>query len=187
MTEQRGLFGEPMKSYRTGAMSDGERREKKRARERARQAKDPEKYCAQQCARDHARRAKDPEKHRIRNRASQRKSRNKLLAMLGEQCACCGISFPDFLQFDHVNGDGAEHRRQYWEKRGEGNKSLPLHELLRVIETGEREIQLLCGSCNFAKGTARFCPCGERAVNAPLPVLLRGTHRHHRQYGEGKQ
>lgn len=49
------------------------------------------------------------------------------------------------LQADHVNNDGAEHRKQ-------GNKGLPLYkEMLRVAREEPGRLQLLCANCHLIK------------------------------------
>jgi hypothetical protein len=37
--------------------------------------------------------------------------REDVIAAYGGRCACCGEFERDFLTLDHVNNDGAEHRR----------------------------------------------------------------------------
>jgi len=45
--------------------------------------------------------------------AKYRKSlRGRVFAHYGEACACCGEDTPLFLTIDHVNNDGADHRRE---------------------------------------------------------------------------
>lgn len=68
------------------------------------------------------------------------------------KCACCGESHIEFLGIDHINGNGAEHRRKigihsgssfyYWLK----NNGYP---------SGYR---VLCHNCNMAFGFDGHCP-----------------------------
>jgi hypothetical protein len=60
-------------------------------------------------------------------------------------CSCCGEKHDEFLSIDHINGDGADHRRMI----GSGatyrwltNNNFP------------PGFQVLCMNCNFAKGHA---------------------------------
>lgn len=70
-------------------------------------------------------------------------------AYRGYRCACCGITEPVFLCLDHVNNDGAEHRRK-------GNYcGLNLYRWLRK-HGYPPGFQVLCHNCNFAK---QFGPC----------------------------
>lgn len=70
----------------------------------------------------------------------------------GYKCSCCGESNPLFLSIDHINEDGAEHRRKhsvegkklyYWLKRN-GYPS---------------GFQILCMNCNWGKARNNgICP-----------------------------
>lgn len=67
-------------------------------------------------------------------------------------CACCGESGLPFLTIDHINGDGAEHRRTL---KGRGGKDF--YSWLRK-NNYPPAYQVLCFNCNMAKGTLEFCP-----------------------------
>jgi hypothetical protein len=78
----------------------------------------------------------------------QRKLRAEVLETLGGKCVCCGESEPKFLAIDHINGDGAEHRR----KIGKGIYSW-------LKKNGYPPgFQLLCHNCNIAKSFYGACP-----------------------------
>lgn len=77
-------------------------------------------------------------------------NRQLVLAHYGGCCSCCGESEPDFLQIDHIDGEGGLHRR---------------------IEASARNIcawlvrfgyplgfQILCANCNLARRWGRVCP-----------------------------
>ncbi len=67
------------------------------------------------------------------------------------RCACCGDSHIEFLTLDHVNNDGAAHRKEI----GAGQ----IYDWL--IDNGfPAGFQVLCMNCNFAKGKSRdhVCP-----------------------------
>ena len=51
------------------------------------------------------------ETNRRKDRRKYRKLRAQVIAAYGGACACCGENAPEFLQVDHINNDGAEHRR----------------------------------------------------------------------------
>lgn len=82
-----------------------------------------------------------------RRRAKRR--REELIAELGGECACCGENTYEFLQFDHVKGGGASHRRAL------GRSSLSTSDIRRA---GMENFQVLCCNCNFAKGIHGECP-----------------------------
>lgn len=68
----------------------------------------------------------------------------------GFQCACCGEETEAFLSLDHVNNDGAEHRRTT-DRRN-------LYRWLR--DNGYPDgFQVLCMNCNFGKArNGGICP-----------------------------
>lgn len=71
----------------------------------------------------------------------------------GRRCACphCTETNEYFLTIDHINGDGAEHRRQLG---GSG------HKLYKWIIDNDypNTIQLLCWNCNCGKNKYGVCP-----------------------------
>ena len=76
--------------------------------------------------------------------------RNAVLRAYGgdpPSCACCGETIHAFLTLDHVNGDGADHRRSvgnYW---------------LWFQRNGYPPgFQVLCANCNTAKHKLGTCP-----------------------------
>lgn len=80
----------------------------------------------------------------------------------GAFCSCCGETIVEFLTIDHINGNGAEHRKElgksytgtrfyYWLMR----KNYP------------PGFQVLCFNCNCAKSILGYCPHkGEKSVNS---------------------
>ena len=108
------------------------------------------------------------ERQRIYGKTPQRKEyENKLhrewrqdskfiaLAMYSEgelKCACCGENIIEFLTIDHVNNDGAEHRKKF--KIWSGWKTYDW-----LIKNNFPEgFQVLCMNCNFAKAHFGHCP-----------------------------
>ncbi len=91
----------------------------------------------------------------------------------GYKCQCCSETEPKFLQIDHVNNDGAEHRRQM---KGGGNH------LYGWLKKNGYPVgfQVLCANCNRAK---QFGPCphqvakeGYRADQVQPPIIYAGCH-----------
>lgn len=73
----------------------------------------------------------------------------------GNQCACCGEAEVTFLALDHVNGDGAEHRRSL--AAGYAGRTYQVY--LDVKRQGfPPTYQLLCNNCNIAKHRLGECP-----------------------------
>lgn len=76
--------------------------------------------------------------------------REAALMAYGGRCACCGEEGVVFLTLDHINGNGARHRRS--EPRA---KWLPQYLKLRGYPSG---YQVLCYNCNMAKRQGPACP-----------------------------
>lgn len=70
-----------------------------------------------------------------------------VLGRYGGRCACCGEKHLDFLNIDHVNNDGAEHRR---ETKNQQLSGAGMYRWLKRREypTG---FQVLCFNCNVSK------------------------------------
>jgi hypothetical protein len=65
------------------------------------------------------------------------------------RCACCGEGEIEFLGIDHVNGDGAQHRREV--------RPSAIYRWL-IKHKFPPGIQVLCHNCNLAKGYYGVCP-----------------------------
>lgn len=67
-------------------------------------------------------------------------------------CACCGENRFEFLEIDHINGDGKEHRDML---NGSGAK------VYRWIHSHKfpEGFQVLCVGCNSMKKKRMVCPC----------------------------
>lgn len=122
-------------------------------------------YC-KDCRREYAtaysreRYANDPDFRRKRNayqgernKVAARKLRAEVIAAYGGKCACCDESTPEFLAIDHVNNDGAEHRRLIG-----ASGSTATYAWLRRNGFPQDGFQLLCHNCNNAKAFYGQCP-----------------------------
>jgi hypothetical protein len=69
----------------------------------------------------------------------------------GPHCSCCGEHRVEFLTIDHVNGGGAEHRREI------GKSTRQLHLWLKRNNYPEG-FRILCVNCNFSIGIRGYCP-----------------------------
>lgn len=90
------------------------------------------------------------EAYRKRARDKDRRWYDEAIAAYGGKCNCCGEDKRYFLCLDHINNDGAEHRKglgstiALWAKRNNYPSSL----------------QILCYNCNNAKARNEgVCPC----------------------------
>ncbi len=70
------------------------------------------------------------------------------------QCACCNEHNLEFLTIDHINNDGAEHRRKLGIKNGFYRTS---RFLLRDGFSAS-DYQVLCMNCNYSLGNYGYCP-----------------------------
>jgi hypothetical protein len=86
-------------------------------------------------------------------------ARQKIIRLLGSKCSNvhCGFSDPRALQIDHVNGGGVKQIREY---QHHGNY---YHTVLKLIESGSHDYQLLCANCNWIKRAER----GEQPNRVP--------------------
>ena len=76
------------------------------------------------------------------------------------RCACCGETEFLFLQIDHVNGNGNEHRRETGRDGGQG-----FYEWLKSHKFPEG-YQVLCANCNIGKHMNNgVCPHASRSIN----------------------
>jgi hypothetical protein len=95
----------------------------------------------------------DIDASRARGRDNARRVKVEVFARYGNQCACCGESNLVFLTIDHINGDGADHRRRDIKLR----TGTSFYMWLR--RNGyPKEFQILCYNCNCAKRTGDDCP-----------------------------
>lgn len=84
----------------------------------------------------------------------QNRMRLKALGAYGAQCTCCGEKRVQFLCFDHINNDGADHRRSiFGHNTGGGHFAEWL-----IANNYPLIVQVLCHNCNMAKGFYGVCP-----------------------------
>lgn len=68
----------------------------------------------------------------------------------GGKCSCCGETTPQFLTIDHINNDGAEHRREI--------KNISIHHWL-IKNNFPNDFRLLCFNCNCGRQlNGGICP-----------------------------
>lgn len=94
------------------------------------------------------------ERHRETSRRNDKRIKDIVYAKYGGyRCACCGETEPKFLSIDHVNNDGAAHRREI--PRLQGKKIYSW-----LIENGfPKDFQILCMNCNWGKARNNgVCP-----------------------------
>lgn len=78
---------------------------------------------------------------RVRTRDWWRKLKHEaIMAYGGYRCACCGETEPKFMSIDHIENNGAQHRREVW----------GVSRWLKV-NGYPKGFQVLCMNCNFGK------------------------------------
>jgi hypothetical protein len=68
------------------------------------------------------------------------------------RCVCCGERTIEFLGLDHVNDDGAEHRRAV------GGGGRPFYTWLRKTAYTYDALAVMCHNCNMARAMYGQCP-----------------------------
>lgn len=91
-------------------------------------------------------------------KANRRIRHQVIMAYGGYKCTCCGETTPEFLQIDHIDNDGAEHRRHI----GKGYSVI----WWIIRNNFPPGFQVLCANCNHAKAIYGYCPHHrEKTVN----------------------
>lgn len=91
-------------------------------------------------------------------RAARRRERIKkqVFDLLGNKCVCCGEDESAFLTVDHINNDGADHRRRLTGDQHGGTLQV-YADILKDVDYRSK-YQLLCANCNLAKERLGYCP-----------------------------
>lgn len=82
------------------------------------------------------------------NAAAKLKLKLEIIAAYGGKCECCGDTHTEFLTVDHVNNDGAAHRKIVKN----------MYCWLRKNGFPKIGFRLLCMNCNWSRGTFGHCP-----------------------------
>jgi hypothetical protein len=88
-------------------------------------------------------------------------------------CQCCGERHIEFLDLDHVKGDGAEHRKTL-RRNGEGQRgdNRPVYRWARDNSYPDT-LQVLCHNCNRAR--FRYGRCPHERERCRVTHLARGS------------
>jgi hypothetical protein len=104
---------------------------------------------------------------RVKARDRIRSLRNNILNYYGGKCACCGEPRKELLALDHINGGGAEHRKEI----GDSGTAI----LWWIRSNNYPPIfQVLCHNCNYAKGKHGLpCPHIQERTLHPIDRMVR--------------
>lgn len=83
---------------------------------------------------------------------SNAKLKDEVFSAYGKECACCGECRIEFLTIDHVNGDGAAHRKLI------GQSTRHIYLWLKKNGFPKHGFRTLCMNCNFSRGVHGYCP-----------------------------
>ena len=72
--------------------------------------------------------------------------KKEIIDIYGGKCTCCDETTYEFLTIDHINDNGASHRREIKNSGGTA-----FYIWLREHNYPKDNYQLLCMNCNFAK------------------------------------
>lgn len=91
---------------------------------------------------------------RKKNREARKRWRLKLkykvIRSLGGKCECCFDTQIEFLQVDHINKDGKQHRKEI-------GRSAKLYKDMLKNPT-RHALRILCANCHFAITNSGTCP-----------------------------
>ncbi len=87
--------------------------------------------------------------HKVVQKKYKDRIRKEFQDAYGNKCACCGENTPEFLELDHINGGGRQHRLK--EKRD-------LYQVAKLEGYPKDKYRLLCSNCNHSLGTKGYCP-----------------------------
>ena len=77
-------------------------------------------------------------------------ARDALYKHYGNKCACCGETESMFLSIDHINNDGAKHRKELWTLASRRSSGTHLYKWI-IKNNYPANFQLLCMNCNTGK------------------------------------
>ncbi len=87
-----------------------------------------------------------------KNARQRRDLRLQVIEAYGARCQCpggCSEEYEEFLAIDHIDGAGAEHRREIGQK---------IYSWLKRNGWPKSNFRLLCHNCNSSMGLYGYCP-----------------------------
>lgn len=110
--------------------------------------------------------------HIIKNKEYWHRDRIIVLKHYGGKCICCGEDNLEFLEIDHINNNGAEHR-----------KLVGRHMYQWIIKNNyPTDLRILCAGCNYARFKFNICP----HIKTPIITEERDIRRDLINYYGGK-
>lgn len=92
----------------------------------------------------------------------QLKLKLMFIAAYGSKCYCCGESNPKFLTVEHLNNDGAKHKKSIYTNAG---ATAVIRTLWKHGWPKDKGIAVACASCNMGRENnvrigKQYCPHG---------------------------
>jgi len=84
--------------------------------------------------------------------------RNEIVKEYGGKCKCCDESRWQFLTMDHIDGNGAKHRKELFGDHAHGGAMF--YRWLKQQGFPKDNYRLLCYNCNCSIGFHGYCPHG---------------------------
>lgn len=84
------------------------------------------------------------------------------------ECACCGVSYLEFLGIDHILGGGNQQRKKLFSHGGGGSK------FYRWLMSNNFPpgFRVLCNNCNNSLGNFGYCPHQTGGMSLKFEVTL---------------
>jgi hypothetical protein len=89
--------------------------------------------------------------HSANNKKIYKEHRNACIQAYGGECVCCHTTVAKYLQLDHIENDGAQHRAKIFKCRKGSIYTWAYRNGFPKI------LQLLCANCHQAKTTCGGC------------------------------
>lgn len=103
------------------------------------------------------------ERRRAFRRTQAHALRDEFLMEYGGKCACCGERDIAFLTLDHVNRDGAKHRKGLGLGAGRSS-TLEVYRDIKRRGWPKDSYRILCMNCNWATRSGAPCPHADRRM-----------------------
>lgn len=97
---------------------------------------------------------KHQERRQTESVVESRQLKVAALEAYGTACTCCGEAHIEFLAIDHIDGNGAAHRKA---PGGPGGGGVRMYRWLK-LQGYPPGYRTLCHNCNVALGLIGYCP-----------------------------
>ena len=97
---------------------------------------------------------RNKEKHLAYIKKYRTETRNRVFEIYGQECVCCKESRIEFLTIDHINRDGAKHRKTLGSLGS-------YRQMMKQID--KSKYRTMCMNCNWAIRHGGICPHKQRS------------------------